>query len=453
MNSPQAKSPPNWTLIACAVFALFILLAIVTGRGLYADGSLYFLMVLKAGGFAPIIPCRDFATYVFQLPMAAALKLGINHIPWLIPFFGVGCFYAWPVAMLLCYRLASRHFWLVMLACAAGYLNTAFMAVGEHIVAHAFFWPALFAILFVRPLTPFAAGSLLLSGFILMRSYESYLFLGPLLTGLVVWRMVRDQERPWRQAVLAAAAACFVLAAYFAWKSVAHANARNYNSFKQGLFEQLAAPVWTVKMSFWWGLFMGGMMFPPIAKALKLPVAWILIVLFVLIWGAWPILAPAQLHPGLQYNCRFLDLLVPLALTPVAMLLAFKPNWLAAQTPDLRRLSAIMLVAQSLWHISATYQWQRTISSWKHLLAEKDGPIFLPRDRCFNDPDYSWANPCVSLLVGPERVRAMIMPDHSELWQPFDWLKPSTFPDLKRYGVDYTEYVDALNREKLNHDR
>jgi hypothetical protein len=43
----------------------------------------------------------------------------------------------------------------------------------------------------------------------------------------------------------------------------------------------------------------------------------------------------------------------------------------------------------------------------------------------------------------------MIMPDHVEPWQPFDPFKPKSFPDLSRYGVDYTDYVNALNREKL----
>jgi hypothetical protein len=265
--------------------------------------------------------------------------------------------------------------------------------------------------------------------------------------------MVRDKERPWRQAVLAAAVLCFVIATYFAWMGMKHANAVNYTGFKQGLFEELKTPAWTVKMSFCWAVFMLGATCPPIAKLLKLRVMWIFIALSVLVWGLWPIIKPAQLNPGIQYECRFLDLLVPLALTPVAVMLAFRPHWLAMQMSNLIRLSAIMLVAQSLWHISATYEWQRSISGWEKMLAEKDGPIFLPYDRCFNDPDYSWANPCISLSVGPPRVRSMIMPDHPEPWQPFDPLKPSTFPDLKRYGVDYTDYVATLDREKLNHDR
>jgi hypothetical protein len=57
------KQPAQLDADCLRRFCFFHFFAIVTGRGLYADGSLYFLMVLKAGGFAPIIPCRDFATY------------------------------------------------------------------------------------------------------------------------------------------------------------------------------------------------------------------------------------------------------------------------------------------------------------------------------------------------------------------------------------------------------
>jgi len=153
---PHSTGVKSLTLtgVACVVFAAFIVFAIGTVRCLYADGSYYFLRVLEAGTFTEMISSRSYAAYLFQLPVVIAIKLGITHIYWLTLAFGVGCFGSWPISLLFCYRLAPRHFWLVMLACAAGYLNTAFMVVGEHIVAHAFFWPVLFAILFVRPLNP-----------------------------------------------------------------------------------------------------------------------------------------------------------------------------------------------------------------------------------------------------------------------------------------------------------
>ncbi|HEY1786955.1 MAG TPA: hypothetical protein VGJ73_02310 [Verrucomicrobiae bacterium] len=449
---PLIKGRFNPTLMACGFFALFIVSAILTARCLYADGSYYFLRVLETGHFTEMIGCRDFAAYLFQLPVVVALALGIHGMPCLTILFGIGCFCAWPLAMFLCYHMAPRHFWLVMLACAAGYLNTAFMAVGEHIVAHAFFWPALFAILFVRPLTPFAAVSLLGSSIVLMRSYESMLFLGPVLIALLIWRMAYDREQPWRQAVLGAAVVFLVVAVYIAWIGVKYPNTANYNGFKHGFLREMEYPAWTVKMSLLWTGLMLIAMFPPAIALLRKPTGILFSALVILGWGLYPIFEPLRINPAVQYDCRFLDLLVPLALVPVAVILSVRPQWLAAKTPALVWLSAAMLMAQSLWHLSATYQWDRYVGNWKNMLAAKSGPIFLAGDNVFNKPDLSWVDPTESLIIGPSNVRAMIMPDQAHSWQPFDPLKPQSLPDLKSYGLNYTQYTACLNRGKSLHE-
>ncbi len=154
------------------VFLASILYAVLTARALYDDGSYYFMRVLAAGGFTEMLFTRGHAAFLFQLPVVIALKCGVRDLTQLQFAFGLGCFCAWPVALALCRWLAPKHFWMVALACGAGYLNAAFVAVGEHVVAHAFFWPVVFVLLFVRPLTPGAAVVLLLSSVILVRSYN-----------------------------------------------------------------------------------------------------------------------------------------------------------------------------------------------------------------------------------------------------------------------------------------
>jgi hypothetical protein len=350
--------------------------------------------------------------------------------------------------------MSPPHFWLVTLACGAGYLNTAFMSVGEHIVAHAFFWPALFAILFVRPLTPFAAVALMGSTCVLMRSYESMIFLGPLLIALLAWRMVAGKENPRHLAAMAISMIFLVVSVWVAWEGVRHPNVMNYNGFINGIPKELKHPEWTLQLTVLWTLLMFATLNPAVAKFLRQKTGMALMILVVLVWGLWPVIRPDQLDPEAQYDCRFLDLLVPLALLPVAVMLAIKSKWLAAQTPDLARLAALLLLAQSLWHASATYEWQKYVRDCQKILAVgNSGPIFPVGFGNFNQPDMSWTNPSMSLMIGPGHVLAMIMPAHPESWQPFDPFKPSTFPDLKRYGVDYTDYVNTLNREKLNHDR
>ena len=246
-NVATAGVAGRLTVFACVVFGLSILFAIISRRCLYADGSYYLLRVLVAGNFTEMISCRSFAAYLFQLPVVVAFNLGITNLHWLTLAFGVGCFSAWPVAMYLCHRMARQHFWLVMLACAAGYLNAAFMAVGEHIVAHAFFWPALFAVLFVRPLTPSAAVILLGSAGLLLRSYESLLFLGPPMAGLLVWRLIFVKDKHWQKALLATTALLFAAATWIALGGVLHPDSpANYGGFKRGILAELEHPTWTL---------------------------------------------------------------------------------------------------------------------------------------------------------------------------------------------------------------
>jgi len=451
------KQPLTLTVFACGAFATYVILAIITGRCLYADGSYYLLRVLQAGTFTEMISNRSFAVYLFQLPVVAAIKLGITNIHWMTLAFGIGCFCSWPVAMLLCYRMAPQHFWVVMLACAAGYLNAAFMAVGEHIVAHAFFWPALFAILFVRPLNLPAAVILLLTAGLLIRSYESLLFLGPPLVVLLVWRMITGRETPWQQVVLGTAAVFFAMAAYFAWEGVCHpSDPGNYGAFTQGPLSELRFPTWTIQMSYFWGVLILALKSPQVVRLLRQRIGSILLGCAVLLWGGWPLLVPEQLNPVGQYESRFLDLLVPLALMPAAVSLAIKPQWLAAQKQDLVRLSACMLIAQSLWQVSATWQWQGYVRNWRNLLSTQKGPIDLSKIYGNRNSDggqalrfdWPWANPCMSLMLGPDKVQALIMPGRTLLWQPFNPLEPQSLPNLQRYGLDYTQYIEALQRPK-----
>jgi hypothetical protein len=450
---PNPQGTDRLTFFACVVFGFMIFFAIVSGRCLYADGSYYLLRVLQAGNFTEMIHSRCFAAYLFQLPVVVAFKLGITNLHWLTLAFGVGCFSAWPVAMWLCYRMAPQHFWLVMLACALGYLNAAFMAVGEHIVAHAFFWPALFAVLFVRPLTPASAGVLLVSAGLLLRSYESLLFLGPPLAGLAVWRLVSGDDRRGPKVVLGLAAVLFICASGIALQAVLHPDSpANAGGFKRGVWLALVFPSWTLVMSYFWILLMLATNYPQVAQLLNRRAGFVVMGLAVLLWGAWPLLVPEQLNPADQYDSRFFNLLVPMLLLPLAVLMAVKPRWLAGQARSLARFSAAMLIAQSLWHLSATCQWRGYVHEWRKLLATQNGPILLAdvygvensRNGQALRFDWDWANPTMGLFLGPSQVQALVMPEVLAGWQPFDPLKPKDLPDLHRYGLNYSRYVSAL---------
>jgi hypothetical protein len=457
----ERKSYSSIMALACGVFIISIFWEILSARSLYGDGSFNYINDLAHGNFAGFSGVRSIADDIFEFPMLMAMRLGVTNLFWLRFLFGLGRLIPWPVALLLCYRVAPRHFWLAALACGAGYLNAAFVVVGEHIVAHAFFWPAVFALVFARPLTPFAAATLLLSATILPESYESLLFLGPFLAALAIWRVFDRKETAWARGVCFAAAILFVLAAAIAFAAIHKpANGRELGGFKGDAFVILRNPGWTLKWTALWILLMAGICFSEgFRRIATKPAALVVLAAAVGLWGAWPLLKPDDLNPARQFNARFLDLAVPLALLPIAIAMAALPKWFESRRGQLAAFSAALLLAQSLWQVSATWQWQRFTGVLRGILVSRTGYLSLSqtplapgsvpgRTFHFVGGVFDWDNPCLCIALSPGgRVRMMLhsAPDgYAARWQPFDPLNPKTFPDLRRYGVDYSDYQAAI---------
>jgi hypothetical protein len=444
---------PAWFLWSTFFFAIFSL------RCLYADGSFQFTEILKAGGFTFEGENRCCVWFVEQLPVVALIKLGVSHLYYLQLAFGLGCFLPWLVSMVFCHRMASRHFWLVMLGCASGYLNAAFMPVGEYIIAHAFFWPVLFAVMFVRPLTPLAAGLMMISALILVFSYESLLFLGPPLCFLAAERAFRRGEAKWARMALGAAAALLLLAALVALNSVLYPQyPGELGGFKRGVEKMLFHPAWTMGWTFVWLFLMGVVCLGRqnfTKRYFKLKLS--LLAAAMAIWGFWPILAPYNLRVERQFDDRPVQLLVSLALLIVSWFMTRKPKWFESCRHYLVAFSASLLLAQSLWQITATWQWNGFIGVWRGVLASRSGAVSLSgtplgeaslSGQCLRF-DWSWANPTLSIMLAPQgRVQSVIIPPEWAAWQPFNPLDPSDFPRLQRYGIDYSDYAGVILKQK-----
>jgi hypothetical protein len=457
----ERKAFPGLMCLACCLFTFSIIFEILTVRSLYADGSFNLISDLTHGTFAGFTGVRAIADDIFEFPMLLAMRLGVTNMFWLKMLFGLGRLLPWPVALVLCHRLAPQHFWLAALACGAGYLNAAFVAVGEHIVAHAFFWPAVFALLFVRPLTPFAAVTLLLSATILLESYESLLFLGPLLAAVALWRGFSPDGKSWARLVYFAAAILFVAAAVIALAAISKpSNGREMGGFRVDALTTLQNPGWTMEWTaLWLCLMVGVCVSERFGRLATRPAAVVILVCAVVIWGAWPLLKPDGLNPAQQFHARFLDLAVPVALLPVALALVVLPKWFELHRRHLVAFSAALLLAQSLWQISATWQWHGFVRILRGVLVSRTGYISLSttplagpiagQSLHFVGGVFDWDNPCLCIAVSPGgRVRAMLhsAPDgYVARWQPFDPLDPKTFPNLQRYGVDYSDYIAAIS--------
>jgi hypothetical protein len=171
------------------------------------------------------------------------------------------------------------------------------------------------------------------------------------------------------------------------------------------------------------------------------------------IWGFWPLLTPEELNPSSQYGARFLNVLVPVALLPAALIAAYRPDWLQRQRICLVRLSAIFLLAQSLWQVGITWQWHDYLGTVRSLLASHagafrlrdtslDGTMTGHRAACF---DWTWANPSLSIALAPQgKVRSLLLSPVPPLWEPFNPTNINNLPKLAHYGIDYSSYQSAL---------
>jgi hypothetical protein len=449
---PGGKS--GLMIVAIAAFAISLVFAVFTSRSIYNDGSYYFMVVLEKFKFVAIISYRAYADYLIELPLILALKAGVTSIPLLRIAFGLGCFWVWPIAMALCYWMDSKQFWLVVLACGAGYLNTSFVAVGESVVAHAFFWPACFAILFVRPLKPTTAGILIGSCVILLRSYESMLFLGPLLGLLAIGRCCVGKEAVWQKLVLLLAAALLFWAAHIALYGLHHPDqGPRLDSFRSDAYQEFLFPAWTVGWTAFWVLLMFAGLSAEIRRGLAHPIGITILGIIVVLWGAWPLLEPSHLEPWKQYEARFLNLALPLGLLPVACLAACRPMWLEPHRRHLANFSAALLLAQSLWQISATEQWRGYLNVWRDMMATHTGLVDLYHTPYGNSAAvgrqaarFVWImdGRNLSIEISPAHVKSVIEPAVEIGGSLGDQFKPENFPHLERYGVDFTECTNAI---------
>jgi len=468
----KTGSPPRQTLMlaACVVFAAWVGSAILSSRCLYADGAHEFIRVLQAQNFVTLMWSRHFAFYAYEFPLVLAIKLGVTNLAGLRFAFGLGCFSPWPLALAACYWMAPRHFWLAAMGCAAGYLNASFMAVGEHILAHALFWPALFALLFAQPLKPMAAFFLLAAAAGLLFSYESQILLCVPLAALAGWRSQAERQNGNRLAwaICLVAAALFLAAICIGWFSVLMPELpSNFIGFKTSTAAILGHPGWTLTWTLaWLGLVLAACFSETIWRGASGKIGFYVLFLAVAVWGTWPLLAPGRLDNGVEVDNRSLDALVPLALFPVALMLRFRPRWFEVRRERIVAAAAVLLLAQSLWQISATICWYRDVVCLQDILATKRGIVPVHSTVLAADgmegrdmhPDsiggrFDWTWPCLSIALAPNpKINCLVCSEvfldpavRRYYWQPFDPFKPETLPDLEHFGLDFSGYVSALN--------
>lgn len=370
--------------------------------------------------------------------------------------FSLGCLLPWPLALWLCHRLAPGQAWLAVLAAGAGYLNTGFFVFGQYNVAQAFFILVLLILLFARPLGPLARATLLLSCALLVLSYESLLFLGPIGAALALWRAARGGKSRLDRVVLALAGLLLLAAGGVALGGVLQPSApTNYESFLTCTRNLILDPTWTLICTAALLMLLASLVaFPAWRAHAGRSRAWPwLVAVAALAWALPPLLLADEMWAGLQFGYRAIALAVPLALVPLSLWLYRRPAQGAALRGFFLTFALLLLALQSLWHIGATVQWWGYRSLYREVLAETLGPVpfsstALSGKRAgffTNNFNWGWTHPYLSIVWSRDgQVRSIIYQDGPGNWMPFDIFDRTKLPDLRAYGIRVGPYNNAL---------
>jgi len=164
--------------------------AAIACRGLFWDGSSFLVNIIELGEVHDFYTARAHVDWVTQAPVLLLLRLGVRDIHVLATIYSAALF-ALPVAL---YHVALARLRgngvalaIAMVMVLMVWLPTSFFVVGEYNATYAAVLAAM-AVTLVPGRNRLAdAVGLVLLGLLAVRSYESMLYLGPLVAAAILW--------------------------------------------------------------------------------------------------------------------------------------------------------------------------------------------------------------------------------------------------------------------------
>lgn len=450
---------------ALFIYLLHIVYAILTYRFLYADGSHWFVEVLEKNVTGYWYSARHFAHLFPQLPLVMALKIGMKDIRGLLYLYGTSLFMPYVISLGICYFAARKnkvsYLFFPLLSLFAASMNAEFLIISESHFLVSLFWPLLFLMLFHKG--PGALILIILLAFPTLRSYESMLFFGPILATIAIWRGLQVKSQRFYRVFWAILTIWFLAGIAVALRSILNpAGPASLQTF-----------FLSSKLFF---MSYGSFHYPCILSLL------ILLILTVLVWRPgtlgrfwrWtvggvsaaciivallPTLSPTTLSPHLQYEARILIAYLPAVLA--CILCAVHKGWFSIQLVVWRRmfvLLALLGISQGIWHLTATYQWNKYLQIFRREVSNNCGLIPFEQSalsvldkspyHVSTSMNWNWTIPTMSIVIAQHGlVKAIVASPSSSRCKPcnpFNPAIPEQLPDLRRYGVNYEPYIRAL---------
>lgn len=275
-----------------------VILEIYAGVSLFADGSFFLINILSTKNFFIFYKARIFSQLIPQIPVVYALKFGVNDLNFLIKIYGLGLI-AIPVGLwisALIIQIRTDLFWMFVMAFSISYLSSGFFAVGEYNFSYGL--TALITSLLLHDnIGKMKQMILLFSSFFIIVTYETMIFLGPLLFTICVLRFLTTERNTFFSKILIVIALFFFLSTVISISSLlipgpGHPSGAAGDAFKM-----------TISTHFIFFLFMGFLFVISLNKNSKTPyflLALLIAVAHIVNTNFWCL-------PEMNYSFRFLS--------------------------------------------------------------------------------------------------------------------------------------------------
>lgn len=413
-------------------------------RGLFVDGFAFLVQIARREWFFDFYAPRLYAMVIGQVPVMAALFLGVTDLHLMARLLSLGLF-AVPTALysLALMRVKDDAVLLaaVVAAIALVFMTTSFFIVGEYNTAYALSILAAVRLATARRLELFDSLMLAALAFLSMRTYEVMIYLGPMLAGMIFWAIHRAPTRPLLPTALhVAAAGMFIAGMVIAAGSIV-----------QPFSEDHLSNTLTTAANFWQNI-----QFDMALGAALVVVAWALINprslldarpyrwagIFLVVLALSPLLAWSDtlIRPlaKSQYVARTAAGLV--IATIIAFIWAYRSS-LATRIPALailgtpvaaRRFVAfalLMMLACLPSDIYLTRTWISYLEAVHTAVRSQSGVIEFESTSLAKNPHLhlveAWILPSQSLALRAKRGDGIIAPPHDfDAWQPFPPERP-----------------------------
>lgn len=425
--------------------------ATIAYRGLFWDGSAFMANILDLGQAHDFYTARAHVDWVTQLPLLLLSDLGVRDTRLLAMVYSAALF-SLPTGL---YHAALARvkddavlLGVVIAVIAAVYLPTCFFIIGEYNTTYAAVVLAMAVALTPRPRRLGDAVLLCLLGLLCVRSYETMVYLGPLVAAAIVWSMRREDD-PRVRGLTAVAALAFAAAGVVAlvaivdywnhphflkvramtfdfWQNqqfvipiialaISAAVALLWPSWLQGSGPPLVIGIAAVALALtpWYRLvYEHSILYPPAHYLARQAAGVVLAVLLGCMW----------LHVAWQRRPPAVFTVLRLPAVSRRLVLAMTALVLAAAVPD--------VVLTGLWS-DYLARMRALVDTREGAIRARDLPLLEWPDKLFAQ---DWSLPAMSTVISRTPGRAYVLADKDYLSNPPFDPACGTLPHLQGYG-------------------